>query len=44
VEEALQHWRRSRLQQELKEGYLAMALEDRETAERNLHAGRETLK
>jgi len=44
VEEALQHWRSSRLQQELKEGYQAMALEDRKTAERNLHAGWETLK
>ena len=29
VEEALQYWRRSRLEHELKEGYQAMAQEDR---------------
>ncbi len=44
VEEALQHWRRSRLEQELKEGYQAMAKEDRATAERNLAAGWEVIK
>jgi metal-responsive CopG/Arc/MetJ family transcriptional regulator len=44
VEEALEHWRRSRLEQELKEGYQAMAREDRATAERNLVAGWEVIK
>lgn len=44
VEEALQHWRRSRLEQELKEGYQAMAKEDRAAAERNLAAGWEVVK
>ncbi len=44
VEEALQHWRRSQLEQELKEGYQAMAKEDRVTAERNLAAGWEAIK
>jgi metal-responsive CopG/Arc/MetJ family transcriptional regulator len=44
VEEALRHWRRSRLEQELKEGYQAMALEDRETAERNLRVGWEAVR
>ena len=44
VEEALQHWRRSRLEQELKEGYQAMAKEDRATAERNMAAGWEVVK
>ena len=36
--------RRSRLEQELKEGYRVMAKEDRLTAERNLAAGKETFK
>jgi metal-responsive CopG/Arc/MetJ family transcriptional regulator len=44
MEEALQLWRRSQLEQELKRGYQAMAGEDRATAERNLRAGWETLK
>ncbi|MBI4573299.1 MAG: ribbon-helix-helix protein, CopG family [candidate division NC10 bacterium] len=44
VEEALQHWRRSRLEQELKEGNQAMAKEDRATAERNLAAGWDAMK
>jgi len=44
MEEALQLWRRSQLEQELKRGYQAMAGEDRVTAERNLRAGSETLK
>lgn len=44
VEEALQYWRRSRLEQELKEGYQAMAKEDRATAERSLAAGWEAMK
>ena len=39
VEEALRFWRRSRLEQQLKEGYRHMATEDRATAERNLAAG-----
>ena len=44
MEEALQLWRRRKLEQELKRGYQAMAGEDRVTAERNLRAGRGTLK
>jgi metal-responsive CopG/Arc/MetJ family transcriptional regulator len=44
VEEALRHWRRSRLEQELREGYQAMAREDRTTAERNLAVGWEVIK
>lgn len=43
VEEALRLWRRSQLEQALKEGYRAMAKEDRATAERNLRASWETL-
>jgi len=43
VEEALQYWRRSRLEHELKEGYQAMAQEDRATAEQNLRAAWEAL-
>jgi metal-responsive CopG/Arc/MetJ family transcriptional regulator len=43
VEEALQLWRRSLLREELKEGYLAMAEEDRAAAERHLSAGREAM-
>ena len=44
VEEALKLWQRRRLEQELKEGYLAMAKKDRTTAERHLAAGWEALK
>lgn len=44
VEEALQLWRRARLEQALKEGYQAMAKEDRATAERHLAAGWEVVK
>jgi len=44
MEEALQLWRRRKLEQELKRGYEAMGGEDRVTAERNLRAGRGTLK
>jgi metal-responsive CopG/Arc/MetJ family transcriptional regulator len=44
MEEALQLWRRRKLEQELKRGYEAMAGEDRVTAERNLRADRGTLK
>ena len=44
VEEALRLWRRSQLEQELREGYQAMAGEDRLTAERRLPAGWEAIK
>ena len=44
IEEALRFWRRCRLEQQLKEGYLEMATEDRTTAERHLAAGWEILK
>ncbi len=44
VEEALAMWKRSRLEQELRDGYLAMANEDRATAERFLPAVRDALK
>jgi metal-responsive CopG/Arc/MetJ family transcriptional regulator len=44
VEEALRFWRRSRLEQQLKEGYQHMAKEDRTTAEGNLAAGWEIVK
>jgi len=44
VEEALQLWRRRRLEQALKEGYQAMAKEERATAERHLAAGSEVMK
>jgi metal-responsive CopG/Arc/MetJ family transcriptional regulator len=44
VEEAIRHWRRSRLDQELKEGYLAMTEEDRATAQSALAAGWEAIK
>jgi metal-responsive CopG/Arc/MetJ family transcriptional regulator len=44
VGEGLQYWRRSRLEQELKEGYQAMAREDRVTAERTLAAGWEAIR
>ena len=44
VEEGLRFWRRSRLEQQLKEGYQNMATEDRATAERNLAAGWEIVK
>jgi metal-responsive CopG/Arc/MetJ family transcriptional regulator len=44
VEEALRFWRRSRLEQQLKEGYQHMATEDRSTAERNLPAWWEMVK
>jgi len=41
MEEALEHWRRSRLEQELKKGYQAMAEEDLRTAKVALAAQRE---
>ena len=44
VQEALRLWRRKQLHDKLAEGYLAMAEEDRETAERHLPAFREILK
>jgi metal-responsive CopG/Arc/MetJ family transcriptional regulator len=44
MEEALQHWHRSQLEQALREGYQAMATEDRAVAELNLRAGWESLK
>ncbi len=44
VEEAIRHWRRSHLERELKEGYLAMAEEDRASAERHLAAEWEAIK
>ena len=39
VEDALREWRRRQLEEELKEGYQAMAKADRATARRNLAAG-----
>ena len=44
VEEALRLWRRSQLEQALKAGYLAMAKEDHQTAERHLRVAWEALK
>jgi len=44
VEEALQLWRRRQLEQALKEGYQAMAKEDRSAAERHLAAGWEVMR
>lgn len=44
VQEALHLWRKRRIEQELIEGYLAMAEEDRKTAERNLPAAWELIK
>ena len=44
MEEALEFWRRSRLEHELKRGYQAMADEDRQTAEASLAVQREALR
>jgi len=44
VEDALRVWRRLLIEQQLKEGYQTMAVEDRATAERNLAAGWEIVK
>ena len=44
VEEALKHWRRCQLEEELKAGYQAMAKVDRATARRNLRTGWEAIK
>jgi|WetSurMetagenome_2_1015567.scaffolds.fasta_scaffold01113_15 metal-responsive CopG/Arc/MetJ family transcriptional regulator len=43
MEEALEHWRRSRLAQELKKGYLVMAKEDLGSAKAALAAQREAV-
>ena len=43
IEEALAVWEERRLEQELAEGYKAMAAEDRKTAEANLRSSVETL-
>jgi len=44
VEEAIRHWRRAQLEEELKEGYQAMAKADRTAAKRHLAAGWEVVK
>jgi metal-responsive CopG/Arc/MetJ family transcriptional regulator len=44
VEEALRLWRHSQVAEALKEGYLTMAKEDRETAERRLGVGWEVVR
>ena len=44
VEEAVKSWQRWQIEQELIEGYRAMAKEDVELAEAHFHAGVETLK
>jgi predicted transcriptional regulator len=44
VEEAIRDWEQAQLRDRLKEGYLAMAEEDREFAEAALPLNRETLK
>lgn len=43
MEEALEHWRRSRLEQELKQGYQAMVTEDLRSAKETLAAQREVV-
>lgn len=43
VEEAVKDWRRRQIEEELIQGYRAMAREDAETAEARLAAGRESL-
>lgn len=44
VEDALRLWRRRQLEQALREGYLAMAKEDRTAAERRLGAAWEAIR
>lgn len=44
VEEALRHWQRQQIEQALREGYQAMAKEDRATARRYRRAVREALR
>ena len=43
VEEAIRLWREKQREEDLKEGYLAMAREDSRTAEANLGAGFEAI-
>lgn len=43
IEEALKAWRRGQMEQELIDGYRAMAREDAKTAEQNLEAGKEAI-
>lgn len=43
IEEALKAWRRGQMEQELIDGYRAMAKEDSKTAEQNLEAGKEAI-
>jgi metal-responsive CopG/Arc/MetJ family transcriptional regulator len=44
VETAIRAWKKAQMEQELMEGYRAMAKEDRNTAEESLAAGYEALK
>lgn len=43
IEEALKAWRRGQVEQELIDGYCAMAKEDVKTAEQNFAAGKEAV-
>ena len=43
MEEAIRLWREKQKEKELKEGYLAMAREDSQTAEANLGASLEAI-
>lgn len=43
INEALKVWEKERIEAELKQGYLAMAKEDKKIAEENLKIIRETL-
>jgi len=43
IEEAIIVWQKEQIEAELKEGYLAMAKEDRKIAEKNLKVTREIL-
>lgn len=43
IEEALKAWRRGQMEQELIDGYRAMAKEDAKTAEQNLATGKEAI-
>ncbi|MCK4235156.1 ribbon-helix-helix domain-containing protein [candidate division WOR-3 bacterium] len=43
IDEALKVWEKERIEAELKQGYLAMAKEDKKIAEENLKIIRETL-
>jgi metal-responsive CopG/Arc/MetJ family transcriptional regulator len=44
LQEALRAWQKTQIEQQLAEGYRAMAAEDLETAERGLAVFRETLR